>query len=61
MVVPRWLARLRPDTLLSVWEEDVEGEGDKEGEECWESGGVGEGGALRPRVFSLETVWLVAR
>lgn len=39
------LARLRPDTLLSVWEED--GDGEEKGEECWESGGVGEGGASR--------------
>lgn len=54
----RRLARLRPDTLLSVREEDVEGE--EEGEERWESGGVGEGGASRLRdvMFSLATVWV---
>lgn len=25
----------------------MEGDGEEQGEECWESGGVGEGGALR--------------
>lgn len=57
------LGRLRLNTLLSVWEEDVEGHGEEQGEECWESGGVGEGGALWlcAVVFTLVAAGLVVK